>query len=82
MGLLIENTQEIKDLIDEISKFCEISILDYQVTDRLLDGTVFSSLSTETVKDCSLSTGNKIEHGDFSLLLCYAEKGEKIVCLT
>ena len=41
MGLLIENTQEIKDLIDEISKFCEISILDYQVTDRLLDGTVF-----------------------------------------
>ena len=41
MGLLIENTQEIKDLIDEISKICEISILDYQVTDRLLDGTVF-----------------------------------------
>ena len=41
MGLLIENTQEIKALIDEISKFCEISILDYQVTDRLLDGTVF-----------------------------------------
>ena len=46
--------------------------------DIVLDGTVFSSLSTETVKDCSLSTGNKIEHGDFSLLLCYAEKGEKI----
>ena len=46
--------------------------------DIILDGTVFSSLSTETVKDCSLSTGNKIEHGDFSILLCYAEKGEKI----
>ena len=41
MGLLIENTQEIKNLIDEISKICEISILDYEVTDRLLDGTVF-----------------------------------------
>ena len=41
MGLLIENTKEIKNLIEEISKSCEISILDYEVTDRLLDGTVF-----------------------------------------
>ena len=41
MGLLIENTGEIKRLIDEISQICEISILNYEVTDRLLDGTVF-----------------------------------------
>ena len=41
MGLLIENTSEIRALIDEISRFCEIKILDYEVTDRLLDGTVF-----------------------------------------
>ena len=41
MGLLIENAQEISGLIEEISKICEISILDYEVTDRLLDGTVF-----------------------------------------
>lgn len=41
MGLLIENTKKIKNLIEEISKSCEISILDYEVTDRLLDGTVF-----------------------------------------
>ena len=41
MGLLIENTQEIRALIDEISRVCEIKILDYEVTDRLLDGTVF-----------------------------------------
>ena len=41
MGLLIENTGEIKRLIDEISRVCEISILNYEVTDRLLDGTVF-----------------------------------------
>ncbi len=41
MGLLIENTGEIKRLIDEISRICEISILNYEVTDRLLDGTVF-----------------------------------------
>ncbi len=41
MGLLIENTSEIRSLIDEISRICEIKILDYEVTDRLLDGTVF-----------------------------------------
>ena len=41
MGLLIENTQEMTYIIEEISKICEISILDYKVTDRLLDGTVF-----------------------------------------
>ncbi len=41
MGLLIDDTNEIKNLIDDISKICEIKILDYEVTDRLLDGTVF-----------------------------------------
>lgn len=41
MGLFIENTSEIRALIDDISRFCEIKILDYEVTDRLLDGTVF-----------------------------------------
>ena len=41
MGLLIENTGEITRLMDEISRICEIRILDYEVTDRLLDGTVF-----------------------------------------
>ena len=41
MGLLIDNTDEITRLIDEISRICEIRILDYEVTDRLLDGTVF-----------------------------------------
>ena len=41
MGLLIEDTRKIKNLIDEISKICEIKILDYEITDRLLDGTIF-----------------------------------------
>lgn len=41
MGLLIEDTTKTKNLIEEISKLCEIKILDYEVTDRLLDGTVF-----------------------------------------
>ena len=41
MGLLIDNTAEITRLMEEISRICEIRVLDYEVTDRLLDGTVF-----------------------------------------
>ena len=46
--------------------------------EMLVDGTAFCSLSTDAVAECSVSTENKIEHGDFSVLLCYAEKGERI----
>ena len=41
MGLLIENTGEIRQLLEEISAICEVSIPEYEVTDRLLDGAVF-----------------------------------------
>ncbi len=41
MGLFLEDSGEMTRLIEEISKVCEIKILDYEVTDRLLDGTVF-----------------------------------------
>ncbi len=41
MGLLVENTTEIKDLLDDLSKICEVRVLDYDGTDRLLDSTVF-----------------------------------------
>lgn len=41
MGLLIENTDEMSQLVEELSAICELRILDYEVTDRLLDGTVF-----------------------------------------
>lgn len=41
MGLLIENPDEMSLLIKELSDICELRILDYEVTDRLLDGTVF-----------------------------------------
>ena len=58
MGLLIENTGEIKRLIDEISQICEISILNYEVTDRLLDGTVFYiTFANEMREILSLSQG-------------------------
>ena len=41
MGLLVENTTEIKDLLDDLSKICEVRVLNYDATDRLLDSTVF-----------------------------------------
>ena len=41
MGLLVENTTEIKDLLDDLSQVCEVRVLDYEATDRLLDSTVF-----------------------------------------
>ena len=51
MGLLIDNTEEITRLIDEISRICEIRILDYEVTDRLLDGTVFYITFANEMRD-------------------------------
>ncbi len=41
MGVLIEDATEVSRLIDELSQLCEVRILDYEITDRLLDGTVF-----------------------------------------
>ena len=41
MGLLVENTAEIKDLLDDLSQYCEVRVLDYESTDRLLDSTIF-----------------------------------------
>ncbi len=41
MGLLIENTDEIKSLLEDISKICEVKIIDYDITEKSLDNTVF-----------------------------------------
>lgn len=41
MGLLIEDTKVIKNLLDDVSKICEVKILDYDVTEKVLDSTVF-----------------------------------------
>lgn len=44
----------------------------------LIDGTIYTSVSTEAVFACSINGDKKIEHGDEAILLCFAEKGEKI----
>lgn len=41
MGLLVEDSTEIRGLIDDLSKLCEVHVLDYEASDRLLDSTVF-----------------------------------------
>ena len=41
MGLLIENPREISRLLDDLSRLCGVRILDYDVTEKQLDGTVF-----------------------------------------
>lgn len=41
MGLLIEDPDALGRLIEALSRVCPIRILDYEVTDRFLDGTVF-----------------------------------------
>ncbi len=41
MGLLIENPDEIKGLLENISKICEVKITDYDITEKSLDNTVF-----------------------------------------
>lgn len=41
MGLLVEDSTEISGLIDDLSMLCEVHVLDYEASDRLLDSTVF-----------------------------------------
>ena len=41
MGLFIENPHMIKNLLDDLSKICDIMILDYDVTEKVLDNTIF-----------------------------------------
>ncbi len=44
----------------------------------LVDGTIYTAMSTEAVAACSVNTEKKIEHGNTAMILCYAEKGEQI----
>ncbi len=41
LGFIIEDSNDIKHLLDELSQICEVKILDYDVTDKSLDNTLF-----------------------------------------
>ena len=51
MGILIRDTEDIPLLEQELLKVCETRVLDYEVTDRLLDGTVFYETFTKEMKE-------------------------------
>ena len=56
MGLLVEDTTEIKALLDDIAQVCEVRVLDYEASDRLLDSTVFNvTFANELRETLSLS---------------------------
>lgn len=59
LGLISDRSGELKEMIDEISTVTEIRILDYKVTDGLLDGTVFYlSFANEMREILGLSQDN------------------------
>ena len=51
MGLLVEDTTEIKALLDDIAKVCEVRVLDYEASDRLLDSTVFNVTFANEIRE-------------------------------
>ena len=51
MGLLVENTDEIRRLLDDVSKICEVRIVEYDVTEKQLDGTVFYITFANEMRD-------------------------------
>lgn len=44
----------------------------------LIDGTIYTSMSTETVTSCSIDENKKVEHDPAAMILYYAEKGEPV----
>ncbi len=41
MGLMVDNADEVKKLLEDISRLCEVKILEYDITEKSLDNTVF-----------------------------------------
>ena len=41
MGLAVEKTSEVSNLLNDISQVCDVKILDYDITEKNLDNTVF-----------------------------------------
>ena len=44
----------------------------------LIDGTVYTSLSTNVIASCSIDENKRIERGSAAMIFCYAEKGEQV----
>lgn len=80
MGLLIDDASIVKTMLDEISKLCEITVLDYNPTEKVLDNTVFYiSFANEIRKMLNLSQDNtnKLIANANQIMQMLDEKGEK-----
>ncbi len=51
MGLLVDDTNTIKNLLEDISKICEVKILNYDITEKSLDNTVFYITFANEMRD-------------------------------
>ena len=51
LGILIQNQDELKKLIKEIEAFCSVEILNYEITTKPFDGSVFYFTFTNEIKE-------------------------------
>lgn len=51
MGILIENSSEIKKVLDALSRYCEVKILQYDLTEKVLDNTIFYLSFSNEIKE-------------------------------
>lgn len=51
VGLLVEDAQGVKGMLDEISRLCEVKILEYGSTEKVLDATVFYIAFANEMRD-------------------------------
>ena len=51
MGLFIENTATMKSFLEQVSRYCEVKIIDYDKTEKKLDNTVFYLSFAQEIAD-------------------------------
>ena len=51
MGLFIENTSNMKSFLEQVSRICEVRIIDYDKTEKTLDNTVFYLSFAQEIAD-------------------------------
>ena len=79
MGLFVEDTKIAKELLDRTSRLCAVKILDYDLTEKLLDNTVFYVSFTNkmrTMLDLSQEEANEFLINSNHIMQLLDEKDE------
>jgi len=79
MCLFIENPETTKKLLDELSRICDVRILDYDITEKRLDNTVFYLSFTNkmrTLLDLDQEKSNEFVINSNLIMQLLDEKGE------